>query len=58
MANSTIRMAFLAVRPTSITRPIWAYTLLSKCRDSSPRYAPSTATGVLSRTLKGNDQLS
>ena len=36
-ANSTIKMAFLAVRPTSITRPICAYTLLSKRRDSRPR---------------------
>jgi hypothetical protein len=30
LANSTIKIAFLAVSPTSITRPIWAYTLLSK----------------------------
>ena len=29
LANSTIRMAFFAARPISITRPICTYTLLS-----------------------------
>jgi hypothetical protein len=28
-ANSTMRMAFLAARPMSMTRPIWAKTLLT-----------------------------
>ena len=28
-ANSTIRMAFLAARPTSMIRPTWTNTLLS-----------------------------
>ena len=31
LANSTIRIAFLAARPISITRPIWEYTSFSIC---------------------------
>ena len=37
LANSTISMAFLATRPTSITRPIWKYTLLSSPQTQMPR---------------------
>ena len=29
LANSTIRIAFLAARPTSMIRPTWTNTLLS-----------------------------
>src|SRR5580658_6614838 len=40
-ANSTIRMAFLAARPMSITSPICAYTLLTMCLDHSAANAPN-----------------
>ena len=58
LANSTIRMAFLAARPISTTSPICPKTSKSKCRSSSPRKAPKTATGTESSTLNGSDQLS
>ena len=58
LANSTIRIAFLAARPMSITRPICPYTSRAKPRPSRPRNAPTTATGTESRTLKGRVQLS
>ena len=57
-ANSTIRMAFLAASPISMTRPIWAKTLFTICRVARAAKAPNTATGVPSKTLKGSDQLS
>ena len=43
LANSTMRIAFLAARPMSITNPIWACTLFSKLRPNSARNAPNTA---------------
>ena len=58
LANSTMRIAFLAARPMSITRPICAYTLFTMSRMSKVAKAPKTAMGVLSRTLNGRDQLS
>src|SRR5438270_12989926 len=57
-ANSTIRMAFLAASPISMTSPICAYTLFSRPRIHRTHRAPKTATGVPSSTLKGSDQLS
>jgi len=70
-ANSTIKIAFFAARPISITSPICEYTSLSICtiyggknhpeivrRNQSVTNAPNTATGVLSNTLNGSDQLS
>jgi len=58
LANSTIRMAFLATRPIRVTRPICAKTLFSRPRSQSARNAPRTAIGVPSSTLKGSVQLS
>ena len=37
-ANSTIRMAFLAERPTSTIRPIWVKTLLSPWVSQTPEH--------------------
>ena len=34
-ANSTMRIAFFADSPMSMTRPIWAYTLFSNARNQS-----------------------
>jgi len=68
LANSTMRMAFLAARPMSVIMPIWAKTLFTKLppmtcgrivrRVQRPAMAPKSAKGVPSRTLKGKDQLS
>src|SRR5881296_2967096 len=64
LANSTIRLAFLAERPISITRPIWRNTSFSlACGATSLKShrvpnAPNTAIGVTSSTLKGRAQLS
>jgi hypothetical protein len=58
LANSTMRMAFLAERPMSITRPIWANTPKSYLRAHSPKNAPKMAMGTESSTEKGRDQLS
>src|SRR6058998_2655802 len=64
LANSTIRIAFLAERPISITRPIWTNTSFSlACGATSLKShrvpnAPNTAIGVTSSTLKGRAQLS
>lgn len=37
LANSTIRMAFFAANPTSITSPIWKYTSFSNPQTHTPR---------------------
>src|SRR5208282_6591729 len=58
LANSTIRIAFLAARPKSTIRPTCAYILNSIPQIHNAANAPHTAIGVLSRTLKGRDQLS
>jgi len=58
LQNSTMRMAFLAASPISITRPICPYTSRAKPRPQRPRNAPTTATGTESSTLNGSDQLS
>ncbi len=57
-ANSTIKIAFFALKPINITKPICAYTLFSKRPTIKPANAPNTAMGVQSRTLNGSDQLS
>ena len=57
-ANSTMRIAFFAARPMSITRPICAKTLFTICLVARAAKAPTTAIGVPSRTLNGSDQLS
>ena len=58
LANSTMRMAFFATRPTSITRPIWKYMLFSSPHIHIPRYAPIPAIGRDSITAMGTLQLS
>ena len=58
LANSTIRIAFFAANPISMTKAICVYTSFSKWRSQRVRKAPKTAIGVPKRTLKGSDQLS
>jgi hypothetical protein len=58
LANSTIRIAFLAERPMSITKPICEYTSIWIWRSQSPESAPNKASGTVSRTMKGMVQLS
>ncbi len=56
-ANSTIRIAFFAARPTSTTSPIWTNTLLSPPISHTPAIALSRHIGTISRTASGNSQL-
>ncbi len=57
-ANSTIRMAFLPVRPITVSRPTWKNTPFSKPPSQAPTSAPSTPMGMASMTANGIDQLS
>ena len=57
-ANSTIRMAFLAARPMSITRPICAYRFSSYPNQYRPRKAPRAAMGTVMKMLSGRDHRS
>lgn len=57
-ANSTIKMAFLAERAISVTRPIWKYTSLLRSRKLIAMSAPSIPKGTPISTLKGKDQRS
>ena len=56
-ANSTIRIAFLAARPTSTTKPICVKMLLSPPESQTPAIAESSAMGAISSTANGSDQL-
>ena len=58
LANSTMRIAFLAARPITMTRPICENTSSSKCASQSAATAPRTAMGVPSSTPNGSVQLS
>ena len=58
LANSTIRMAFLAARPTVVSRPTWKNTSFTSPRSSMASTAPSTPSGTTSMTETGMDQLS
>ena len=58
LANSTIRMAFLAVRLTSISRPIWPYTSSGRPRSMRPPTAPNMARGTVTRMMKGSAKFS
>ena len=58
LANSTMRIAFLAARPMSMTRPTWTNTLFSSPWSQMPKKAPKATSGVPSRTAKGSVQLS
>ena len=57
-ANSTIRMAFLAARPTRVTRATWKYTSLDRSRSQVATRAPNTPKGTAVSTASGSDQLS
>ena len=56
-ANSTIRIAFFAARPSSVTRPIWKYTSLVRPRSHTAASAPNVPNGSASSTESGSDQL-
>src|SRR6202012_6210661 len=59
LANSTIRMAFLAARPMSVIKPICAYILLAIVLLSErAKIAPKAPSGTASNTENGTDQLS
>lgn len=59
LANSTIKIAFLAAKPINVTKPICAYTLLVKCgRKVRVSIAPNAPIGTDKSTEKGTDQLS
>ena len=57
-ANSTIRIAFLPSRPTSMTRPIWAYTSLARPMARRKKKEPKTPTGSDRTTASGRMKLS
>ncbi|KAG0739104.1 hypothetical protein G6F32_017495 [Rhizopus arrhizus] len=56
-ANSTIKIAFLAARPTSTTNPICVKMLLSPPETQTPAIAESSAMGAINSTENGSDQL-
>ncbi|MNT50678.1 hypothetical protein D3C72_1876080 [compost metagenome] len=56
-ANSTMRMAFFAARPTSTMSPIWTNTLLSPPTSQTPMIALSRHIGTIIRTARGSSQL-
>ena len=58
LANSTIRMAFFAARPTSTTRPISTKMLRSRPRMFTPIMAASMHIGTIRMTASGSNQLS
>ena len=57
-ANSTIRIAFLPVRPMTVSSPTWKKTPFSNPPSHAPVRAPRTPMGMASITAKGIDQLS
>ena len=57
-ANSTIRIAFLPSKPTSITRPIWAYTSFDRPMTWRNRKEPKMPTGSDRITASGRIKLS
>ncbi|CFN64137.1 Uncharacterised protein [Bordetella pertussis] len=58
MANSTIRMAFLAASPMVVSSPTWKYTSLDRPRVMVASKAPTTPSGTTSITAVGMLQLS
>ena len=58
LANSTIRIAFFAAKPMSMTRPICMYTLFSRPRTAMNANAPKMVVGTVNRTASGTVQLS
>ncbi|MPN37557.1 hypothetical protein SDC9_185077 [bioreactor metagenome] len=57
-ANSTIRMAFLADRPTSTISPIWVNRLLSPPVSHTPVSAARMLVGTIMITASGKVRLS
>ena len=57
-AYSTIRIAFFAARPSSVTRPIWKYTSLVRPRSQTAASAPKVPNGSASSTESGSDHFS
>ena len=57
-ANSTIRMAFLPVKPTTVSSATWKNTPFSKPPIHAPTNAPRMPIGMASMTAKGMAQLS
>ena len=57
-ANSTIRIAFLAERPTVVSSPTWKKTSLASPRNSVAEMVPMIPSGTTSMTANGIDQLS
>ena len=57
-ANSTIRIAFLAERPTSTIKPIWVKTLLSPFDTQTPNIAASSPIGTIMMIESGRVRLS
>ncbi|KAG1245136.1 hypothetical protein G6F65_021401 [Rhizopus arrhizus] len=58
LANSTIRMAFLAASPITVTIPTWKYTSFDMPRALTSATAPSMPSGTTSMTEIGMAQLS
>ena len=58
LANSMIRMAFLADSPMMVMRPTWKYTSLDMPRPVMASSTPSTPSGTTRMTASGIDQLS
>ncbi len=58
LANSTIRMAFFAARPTVTSKPTWKNTSLDRPRRLVAISAPITPSGTTRMTAIGIDQLS
>ena len=58
LANSMIRMAFLADRPMMVIRPTWKYTSFARLRPVTASSTPSTPSGTTRITASGIDQLS
>ncbi|CFO00475.1 Uncharacterised protein [Bordetella pertussis] len=58
LANSTIRMAFLAASPITVTMPTWKYTSLDMPSTVTSATAPSMPSGTTSITDSGMAQLS
>ena len=58
LANSTIRMAFLAASPTVVSKPTWKNTSLLKPRNKVASTVPMMPSGTTSITATGIDQLS
>ena len=58
LANSMIRIAFLADKPITAMSPTLKYTSSSRPRSQVKVSAPSTPSGTTSMTATGIDQLS